>query len=201
MILHLIGELGTAGRHGLCGRVCRLGAVRGLDGRRPAHALQSLDRDGRQHRHGRARRHHLRVPRRPRLRAQGRAVGPRRRALAHAADRSRRRVRPRAHDRHGQGRAADHLGHQPRARDRRRPARSPIPTRGRRTSARPGRRRCDYMGLEPGKPIEGTKVDWVFIGSCTNSRISDLRAAAADRQGPARRRRTCTPGSCRARSA
>jgi 3-isopropylmalate/(R)-2-methylmalate dehydratase large subunit len=36
-----------------------------------------------------------------------------------------------------------------------------------------------YQGLEPGKPIEGTPVDWVFIGSCTNSRISDLRAAAA----------------------
>ena len=35
-----------------------------------------------------------------------------------------------------------------------------------------------YQGLEPGKPIEGTRVDWVFIGSCTNSRISDLRAAA-----------------------
>jgi 3-isopropylmalate/(R)-2-methylmalate dehydratase large subunit len=37
----------------------------------------------------------------------------------------------------------------------------------------------DYMGLEPGEPIAGTKVDWVFIGSCTNSRLSDLRAAAA----------------------
>jgi 3-isopropylmalate/(R)-2-methylmalate dehydratase large subunit len=36
----------------------------------------------------------------------------------------------------------------------------------------------DYMGLQPGQPIEGTKVDWVFIGSCTNSRISDLREAA-----------------------
>ena len=42
----------------------------------------------------------------------------------------------------------------------------------------------DYMGLEAGTPIQETKVDWVFIGSCTNSRISDLRAAAADRQGP-----------------
>jgi len=40
-----------------------------------------------------------------------------------------------------------------------------------------------YQGLEPGKPIEGTRVDWVFIGSCTNSRISDLRAAAAVAKG------------------
>jgi 3-isopropylmalate/(R)-2-methylmalate dehydratase large subunit len=37
----------------------------------------------------------------------------------------------------------------------------------------------DYMALEPGRPIAGTAVDWVFIGSCTNSRLSDLRDAAA----------------------
>lgn len=36
-----------------------------------------------------------------------------------------------------------------------------------------------YMGLQPGVPIAGTAVDWVFIGSCANSRLSDLRAAAA----------------------
>jgi 3-isopropylmalate/(R)-2-methylmalate dehydratase large subunit len=37
----------------------------------------------------------------------------------------------------------------------------------------------EYMGLVGGNPIAGTPVDWVFIGSCANSRISDLRAAAA----------------------
>jgi 3-isopropylmalate/(R)-2-methylmalate dehydratase large subunit len=35
-----------------------------------------------------------------------------------------------------------------------------------------------YMGLEPGEPIAGMKVDVAFIGSCTNSRLSDLREAA-----------------------
>jgi 3-isopropylmalate/(R)-2-methylmalate dehydratase large subunit len=35
-----------------------------------------------------------------------------------------------------------------------------------------------YMALEPGRPLLGHKVDVVFVGSCTNSRLSDLRAAA-----------------------
>ena len=35
-----------------------------------------------------------------------------------------------------------------------------------------------YMALEPGTPIEQISLDRVFIGSCTNSRIGDLRAAA-----------------------
>jgi 3-isopropylmalate/(R)-2-methylmalate dehydratase large subunit len=39
-------------------------------------------------------------------------------------------------------------------------------------------RALDYMGLVPGQPLAGTKVDWVFIGSCANSRLSDLREAA-----------------------
>ncbi|WP_372424323.1 3-isopropylmalate dehydratase large subunit [Salinarimonas chemoclinalis] len=48
----------------------------------------------------------------------------------------------------------------------------------------------DYMGLAPGRPLEGTPVDRVFIGSCTNSRIEDLRAAAAVLAG----RRAKVPG-------
>ena len=50
-----------------------------------------------------------------------------------------------------------------------------------RRSAR--RAALDYMGLQPGRPIAGTKIDWVFIGSCTNGRLSDLREAAAILRG------------------
>ena len=63
-------------------------------------------------------------------------------------------------------------------------------------------RALEYMGLEPGTSMRDVSVDTVFIGSCTNSRIEDLRAAAAVMEG-----RTVTvprvmivPGSHRVRN-
>ncbi|NQV54652.1 MAG: 3-isopropylmalate dehydratase large subunit, partial [Rhodospirillales bacterium] len=44
-------------------------------------------------------------------------------------------------------------------------------------------RSLEYMGLEAGTPMNEIKIDTMFIGSCTNSRIEDLRAAAAVAKG------------------
>ena len=48
------------------------------------------------------------------------------------------------------------------------------------------RRALAYMQLRPGTPIAGITINRVFIGSCTNARISDLEAAAAVVAGRAR---------------
>jgi len=58
------------------------------------------------------------------------------------------------------------------------------------------RKAMDYMGLEPGRPLLGHPIDVVFIGSCTNSRITDLRAAASILKGRRVRARVLVvPGS------
>ncbi len=44
-------------------------------------------------------------------------------------------------------------------------------------------RALDYMGLTAGGTLEGSPIDVAFIGSCTNSRLSDLRRAAAVLKG------------------
>jgi 3-isopropylmalate/(R)-2-methylmalate dehydratase large subunit len=45
------------------------------------------------------------------------------------------------------------------------------------------RRALEYMDLKPGTPVEQIAIDRVFIGSCTNSRIEDLRMAARIAKG------------------
>jgi 3-isopropylmalate/(R)-2-methylmalate dehydratase large subunit len=59
------------------------------------------------------------------------------------------------------------------------------------------KRSLDYMGLAPGTPLNQIEIDTVFIGSCTNGRIEDLRAAAEILKGKkvAVKRAMVVPGS------
>ncbi len=63
----------------------------------------------------------------------------------------------------------------------------------------------EYMDLQPGQPLRDIAIDQVFIGSCTNGRIEDLRAAAAVMKGrvksPQVERVLVVPGSARVREA
>ena len=63
-------------------------------------------------------------------------------------------------------------------------------------------RALEYMDLQPGTPMKSIKVDTVFLGSCTNSRIEDLRAAASIIKGRKKAeniRMLVVPGSARVR--
>ena len=57
-----------------------------------------------------------------------------------------------------------------------------------------------YMGLAPGTKITDITIERVFLGSCTNGRIEDLRAAAKVIDGPQGAARASAPWWCRARA-
>jgi 3-isopropylmalate/(R)-2-methylmalate dehydratase large subunit len=68
---------------------------------------------------------------------------------------------------------------------------------------RAAQRALEYMGLAPGTPLQGIPIDRVFLGSCTNARIEDLRAAAhvvRGRHVASRVRAMVVPGSQRVKA-
>jgi 3-isopropylmalate/(R)-2-methylmalate dehydratase large subunit len=83
-------------------------------------------------------------------------------------------------------------------------ARIPNPAQlGTDAERRAAERALEYMGLEAGTPLQGLPIDRVFLGSCTNARIEDLRAAAnivRGRHVAPRVRAMAVPGSQRVKA-
>ena len=148
-----------------------------LDGG-PHDDLQHDDRGRRPRGHDRAGRDDVRVGAGPPRGAAGRGLRRDGRALARPAQRRRaRRSTPRS-----TSTSARSARWSPGARTPRWSSASATPSRSLRRDG--DERALEYMGLEAGTPIEEIRLDRVFIGSCTNSRIGDLRVGRRGREGP-----------------
>ena len=174
LILGLIGQEGTAG---MTGHVAEYTgeAIRALSMEGRMTVCNMSIEGGARAGYIVARRHHVRLPRGPPRRARGRP-----RALAALRVGARRDLRPRGRRRRRRAGADGHVGHEPRPGDPRHGARA----RARRRRTRSAR--SPTWSCSPGTAMEDVAIDRVFIGSCTNGRLEDLRAAAARDRGPAR---------------
>ena len=183
IILAIIGEIGTAGGTGHVIEYCGRGHPRAVDGR-PHDRVQHVDRGRRPRRHGGARREDLRLPQGPPEGAQGRGLGQAMRYWETLQVGRGRALRPRGEARRRQAAADRHLGHQPGGRGLHRGRWCPIPAKVADEDKRATMQRAlDYMGLKPGTKMTDIPLDVVWIGSCTNGRIEDLRDVAKRRQG------------------
>ena len=175
LILYLIGQITTQRRHGLLHRVHGRSDPR-LDDGRADDRLQHVDRGRRPGRPDRAGRHDVsttcaaapsprRISRRPSTLADSCRPTRARSTIASVSTPPTSQPQVTWGTNPGQVTRVD--------------GRCPTRPISRTRRAKAAAQALEYMGLKPGMPIDAIRLDRVFIGSCTNARIEDLRAAAA----------------------